>query len=143
MNDSITTVYLSGPMTGLPGFNYEAFRDAADALRARGYFVLNPADDNGGDTTTTEFPLSLYLRKDIHAVLCADAIVVLPGWQGSPGARLEVRVAQAIDIPIFNYPDLDPMRDNVLTVVEPAQGNMKGDRKQSYHASPGLPRPTR
>ena len=117
---SIRTIYLSGPMTGLPNYNYPAFLLAANEFRAKGYFVLNPADDNGGDTSR-EYPLTTYMRKDIHSVLCADAVVVLPEWQGSPGARCEVRVAQAIGLPVFNFPDLDPMTDQVLTVVESAK----------------------
>lgn len=37
-------VYVAGPMTGLKDFNYPAFNAAADALRALGYQVENPAD---------------------------------------------------------------------------------------------------
>ena len=35
--------YIAGPMTGLPGYNREAFMDAARLLRTCGHTVLNPA----------------------------------------------------------------------------------------------------
>lgn len=37
-------VYVAGPMTGIPDFNYPAFNAVADQLRAQGYEVENPAD---------------------------------------------------------------------------------------------------
>lgn len=38
-------VYLSGPMTGLPDFNYPAFHDAAQRLRSIGHRVESPAEN--------------------------------------------------------------------------------------------------
>jgi hypothetical protein len=43
-------LYISGPMGGLPGFNYPAFNFAAKRLRDLGYNVLNPAEHFNGDT---------------------------------------------------------------------------------------------
>lgn len=36
-------VYVSGPMTGRPGYNYPAFDAAEGRLVAQGHFVVNPA----------------------------------------------------------------------------------------------------
>ncbi|MBA2927098.1 DUF4406 domain-containing protein [Pseudomonas sp. CCUG 57209] len=43
-------IYLSGPMTGLPGLNFPAFAAMTDNLRAGGHTVTNPAevDPDGG-----------------------------------------------------------------------------------------------
>ena len=41
----MTRVYIAGPMTGLPDFNYPAFNAAAAKLRALGLEVLNPAEN--------------------------------------------------------------------------------------------------
>ena len=45
MSHPIRTLYLAGPMSGLPQFNYPAFGHAAVTLRGLGYAVLNPADN--------------------------------------------------------------------------------------------------
>ena len=37
-------IYLSGPMTGLPGLNFAAFHAMTTNLRAGGHTVTNPAD---------------------------------------------------------------------------------------------------
>ncbi len=47
----MTTVYIAGPMTGLPGWNYSAFNAAAKTLRDIGIKVENPAEHYGGDTS--------------------------------------------------------------------------------------------
>lgn len=89
-------VYLSGPMTGYPDHNFPAFNDAAGRLRAAGYQVVNPADA-GADPTRT---WADYLRADLYDVLAADMVAVLPGWQASRGASLEVHVAQQLGVPV-------------------------------------------
>jgi hypothetical protein len=37
-------VYVAGPMTGYPGFNYGAFDEARDLLASEGWDVISPAD---------------------------------------------------------------------------------------------------
>ena len=87
-------LYLSGPMTGHPDWNYPAFHRAAQALRARGFAVVNPAEAYDGNTT---LPFDVYLRHDLRSILQdCDTIVVLPGWEKSPGAVLEVAVGAAL-----------------------------------------------
>jgi len=85
-------IYISGPMTGYPGFNIPAFKDAERALRALGHEVLNPARQ-GADPAKT---WADYLRADLLDVVAADAVALLPGWEASRGARLEVHVAHAL-----------------------------------------------
>jgi hypothetical protein len=94
------TLYLSGPMRGYLDFNYPRFHAATRNLRDRGYRVINPAETAGGDQT---LPRETYMRIDIGYVLASDAVAVLPGWQFSAGARLEVAIAQNIGLPVFKY----------------------------------------
>ena len=88
----MTTIYISGPMTGLPDFNYPAFHAAARALREAGYTVVNPAE-NG---LPADAPWSDHMREDIRQMMDCDGVAVLPGWQVSKGAKLETMVATAI-----------------------------------------------
>jgi hypothetical protein len=95
----MSKVYISGPMTGMPGFNYAAFNELAAELRERGYVVLNPAENFGGET---DRPRADYMRLDIQHVLDADEVIVLDGWEGSRGAALEVKVALEVGIPVYD-----------------------------------------
>lgn len=90
---SAETVYVSGPMRGKPGFNYPQFRAIAANQRAAGKTVNCPAENFGGDSTRK---LSEYMAKDLRMVLESDAIILMPGWRNSEGARLEASMAKAL-----------------------------------------------
>lgn len=107
---ALATLYLAGPMTGLPEFNYPLFHRTAKAWREAGYHVLSPAENYGGDTSLTR---AAYLRADMPMVLRANALIVLPGWEGSRGARHEVLTAQLMGRPIY-----DATTPGVLTPVD-------------------------
>ena len=89
-------------MSGLPDFNYPAFHDAARALRDAGLKIINPADVSGGRADEDR---TVYMRAGIENVLAADGVITLPGWVVSPGARLEVQVAAAVGLPVYEYAD--------------------------------------
>lgn len=93
-------VYIAGPMTGLPDFNYPAFHEAAAKLRAMGYEVVNPAE-NDRDTND---PWEVFLREALQKMLTCDSVALLPGWEDSRGARLEVHVANAIGMRVASLP---------------------------------------
>ena len=88
-------LYLSGPMTGLPENNFPTFHAEAARLRALGYTVTNPAE--------IDHPIlgwQAFLRRDLIEMLSCDAVALLPGWEGSPGARLEIHVAHQVGMRI-------------------------------------------
>lgn len=106
-------IYLSGPMTGLPQYNYPAFHAAARQLRSLGHTVVNPAELHphgrlrrlcyrvlralrlvrGNPPTPT---WAEYMRADIRALVGCDMIATLPGWEHSLGAELEVSIAEEL-----------------------------------------------
>lgn len=95
-------VYVSGPMTGLPGLNFAAFHEAAAKLRAAGYDVVNPAELNPDMTT----PWAQCMRADIKALCDCDAVALLPGWEGSKGAHLEIHVAHRLELRVATVESL-------------------------------------
>lgn len=103
--------YLAGPMRGIHEYNFPAFYAAAAALRAHGLDVWSPAEndvnqDGFDPAKDTAHPMRHYMKRDLPAVLNADMVCVLPGWEKSQGAQLEVHVARACGIPVYNAHDL-------------------------------------
>lgn len=112
--------YLAGPMRSKPQFNYPAFMDGAARLRAAGWEVFNPAEmdieqDNGGAPTTLSIEeqhahasafdnARRYAKRDCRVLIDelraenGDAVVVLPDWEESTGARAEVAVARWVGL---------------------------------------------
>ena len=93
------SVYVSGPMTGLPGHNMAAFDRAAELLRAHGWAVYSPASNDraagfDGSETPTGAALAALWRWDLARIAECDAIFLLKGWERSDGARLELAAAQ-------------------------------------------------
>ena len=80
-------LYIAGPMTGLPDLGRKAFNDAERELRERGYLVLNPA------CLPTDLPDEAYMPICFAMLEQCDAIVMMPGWEHSIGATLEVLFA--------------------------------------------------
>jgi hypothetical protein len=100
----IKTIYVAGPMSGLHNFNYDTFNVVAGVLRSAGYTVLNPAEFQGGYQDKSWHD---YMRYDIQIIIDeADAVVLLPDWEGSKGANVEVTVARAIGLPVWDCSDL-------------------------------------
>ena len=99
----MTVLYLAGPMTGYPEFNFPAFDEAAAELRAAGYEVINPAEvdralgfDPRSEDEYTDENYHAAMRRDIPLVMKADGVALLPGWRASRGANIEHDVARAI-----------------------------------------------
>ena len=98
-------IYLAGPMTGLPLYNYDAFMAAKKALEAGGYKVLTPFDANnevwnrhfGRDFNPYEDKCDwgdpklgeIVLVNQGYIVSC-DTICLLPMWINSKGTKQEV-----------------------------------------------------
>lgn len=93
----MTTIYIAGPMTGLPGLNFPAFHAAAKKLRAEGHEVINPAEINPDH----KMPWLECMRLDLAALVFCEAIYLLPGWQDSKGATLEHHVAARLGLAIL------------------------------------------
>jgi hypothetical protein len=124
-------LYIAGPMRGIPEFNFPAFRAAAERLRAQGHEVWSPAEndarvdgfDGTGEPKTLEY--RHYMRRDLPAVLEADAVAVLDGWERSKGARMEVHVARECGIPVLDAGTLEPIETATLDLPDRARGDIE------------------
>lgn len=86
----MSKVFISGPMSGYPDYNSEAFYEAERMLKEKGYSVFNPAwmkFDN-------QWKHSEIMAIDIPALGQCDLIYQLPGWSWSKGACMEYEYAK-------------------------------------------------
>lgn len=96
------TVYIAGKIGNTDADVERArpkFMAAEAALIAAGYEVWNPIRLSGKYDRR-----SAYMRRGLTALLECDAIYMLSGWEASPGAQTEHRVAMDCDIEIMYEP---------------------------------------
>lgn len=103
-------VYLSGPMSGLPGLNFAAFDAAAHQLRTQGLTVVNPTELNPDPSAAWHD----CMRRDIQALCDCTHIALLPGWQHSQGAMLELQIAHRLGLVVLTSID-DAIREHTPT----------------------------
>ena len=134
-------------MTGQPGHNYDLFNEVEADLKdcaLRGDKVINPARNFDGEKGR---PRSEYMQLDIRHVLDADKIILLPEWEKSEGAKLEVSVARACgkqfskavragSTGLWNYVPIPAPSDNNdsprASALDEARQLITGDRNAQY-----------
>lgn len=97
--------YLGGPMTGLPDFNFPYFEYVANLLREMGYEIASAHEVVHPEPPGTRgtLPHGQYVRGDLKVLLDCDAVIFLPGWEGSKGCGIELKVARALDMPVYRF----------------------------------------
>lgn len=122
------TIYLSGPMTGIPEYNYPAFKKYAEKYRALGFRVISPPELDNGDTGR---PYEYYLRRDIGVLLSEgiERMYLMPGWHKSKGATLEQHIASRIGIELWDAETGLPYTESV---PQEAHRLVHGDRQEAY-----------
>lgn len=142
MADLRRRLYLAGPMRGYPAYNFPAFHAAAAALRAKGCEVWSPAEHDlstGFDPANdTAKELSCYMERDLAEVCRADAVAVLPGWEKSTGAKLEVHVARVVGKPVLHADTLLPVSTEERQ-TDAATGGQKGVKLERFDLIPAEP----
>lgn len=96
----MTRIYLSGPMSGIADNNFPAFKAWAATLREHGYDVVSPHEIQIQEAGTWE----LCLRADLRELCTCDAIALMPGWENSKGANLELHVAHRLGMQVMHLP---------------------------------------
>jgi len=110
-NSSIVTerkvevIYISGPMTGYPNFNREAFVKAEMNLIGKGKEIVSPSlteqDDEGMPWKPLRGKWEYYFKIALIKMLHCNAIVMLDGWRYSLGARIERFLAKILKYKIY------------------------------------------
>lgn len=102
-----TRVYLAGPMTGYADYNRPAFTAAAEHVRAQGWVPVNPHDTDpthDGDCPSGDrhggHPNACWYAASLAVLASCDAVLMLPGWEQSEGARLEHDEARRLGLPV-------------------------------------------
>lgn len=90
-------IYLAGPMSGMPEFNWPVFKRAAKELREAGEEVRCPTESGA----THETSYHECLKADLGLLLECNAIALLPGWRVSKGATLEAFLAFVLGYNIY------------------------------------------
>ncbi|SPW34042.1 Uncharacterised protein [Edwardsiella tarda] len=115
----MSVVYIAGPMSGIEDFNRPAFHEMAQALRAEGHTVLNPAELPDGLTEAQ------YMQIGLAMLHCADVIYLLQDWLHSSGARAEKALAEKLGLEMY------------FQVVYPPRSCIPGFMRQANHSSGG------
>lgn len=87
-------IYIAGPITGVPDYQRN-FNRVENELIVKGFTVLNPSKLPQGLTNEQ------YTRIDFAQIDAADAVVMLPNWDHSPGARLEFEYCRYTGKPVY------------------------------------------
>lgn len=130
-------VFLSGRMTEMENLGVDAFAIAHHKVKEAGakevydpaveYLTKGSAKDSHQECmcrTLHELTRPKSLRTMLEAADDSpfyDAIVMLPGWESSLGARTELDVAIACGIKVVMLQDVEPLSDEP-TVVSDASG---------------------
>ena len=99
-------IYIAGPMTGYPNFNYPTFNAVANYFRSHDFEVFNPAATELSQKLDGEVKISneqyrACLKEDLSWI-CESAtdIAMIPGWENSKGATAEWSLAKALGLNI-------------------------------------------
>jgi hypothetical protein len=132
-------------------FNFPAFDAARDKLKAEGWEVISPADmdrETGFDATKLpedydwgripdNFDLKACIDRDVAAVLKADAIYLLDGWETSMGTRAEKSVAEwAMKRIMYQTP---PMHTGEVISTDAITGAKKATKLARFDLIPVRP----
>ncbi len=130
-------IYIAGPMRGIEFYNYPEFDKAKGYWLDQGWIVISPADldresgyyPEAGMDWNKAFDgdkngLKAAIGRDVKAILDADAIYMLDGWQNSQGAKCEKSLAEWAGKKVF-YQSQEDILEEALRIT-------RGDRQASY-----------
>jgi len=126
--------YISGPMTGLPDFNFPEFSRVTERWRTAGWEVWSPAEMDGDETT---LPRPYYMRRDAAKLIeiAEDArdvpkvVAMLAGWQRSEGACFERACGIEFGLEVYDALTMQPYQERI---EQEAHRLVRGVRQHDY-----------
>lgn len=115
------TAYISGPISGLANGNADNFMRAQRKLEHERYIVINPHEigrdlyekwsktkrpDN--EIQARDYDNTMwceFMKHDIKYLVSCDCVFLLDNWETSRGCKLEILIAQKLNIPIYYMRD--------------------------------------
>lgn len=128
-------VYVSGPFIGdgtkkAIEKNIQTAKEYVSALANRriGFFSphLNNVELSDGDVTGSQ---RFFYEQDSEFLVRSDALLAIPGWEKSFGAKQEIKIAEALGLPIF-YPKFPEDINDLEEWYYKADGPGKGAKKE-------------
>lgn len=99
-------IYISGAITNNPNYK-EQFAAAEAELRSAGHEVKNPARNTGNNYKE-------YIDKGLMQEMQCEAIYMLPGYEKSTGAMLELHYAKAVGMKIMYQQEESAMNHKTI-----------------------------
>lgn len=119
-------MYISGKVSGLPLEQvHEKFNLAEVRLRMVGHDPVNPMKLNPTPGLTWEE----YMLTDIKHLFKCDAILMLPDWGESKGARIERAIAQEHGIKLAYMDDIFLQKLFINAINEKIKGSLDNERQ--------------
>ena len=114
-------VFLSGPMTGYLGYNFQKFNTVEKKLIDAGIECVNPVHIckkyKEEHVLADKAIFDKMIAEEQEAERGCDAILLLDGWQMSKGVRLELKIALEMDMQIFLEEDLDTCGGRLCGII--------------------------
>lgn len=102
-------VYIAGPVTGIEEGNRPLFDQAEYYLTSQGATALNPSMlPDGLSSHQSYMNITMPMLREAHAVL------MLPGWHKSVGAKMEYDEARRLGMPVYMF---RPVQDAEITLM--------------------------
>ena len=135
-----TQLYIAGPMSRIPQFNFPSFLDAALLLRENNYWVISPHEQDSPEVqavawaSETGDPAELAdlaalghigatplvtARSNLDDVAQCDGIALLPGWENSLGTKFEIAAANRFGIPVKPLEEWLPASEDLDDILDP------------------------
>ncbi len=138
------TFYITGPMRGIPFFNFPMFDNAAELAREHGYDIISPAEldrEHGMDPINDPCSIDRAFEADPNLVQTlaqrdcevilnlkkdrGDGLILLPGWEESTGARAEIALALWLGLTFEGFVPRNTIKDFLPYFTDLASRDVK------------------